>query len=120
MLGGRCYVAIRIDAAGHRQQRLDQKRLIFRRIGKSIGQLEVDGAQTHGSGTGDVSDLHSGGLERENARFRALGVRRQIHQQVEVLGGNPPRGFALRQIADHLEMIAELAITLCPLVVFRC
>ena len=109
-------VAVGIDAAVHRQQRLEHVLLALRYVGVAVRQLEVDCDEAHDAGAGDVGDENPRGLQRQDPRLRALGVRRQVDENVQIVGDDPLRRGALVEARDDLVVVAEAAKARGPLV----
>ena len=94
------HAAKRIAAGIHREQGLEHRLLILGHVAAGIGQLEVHAGEAERTGRGDVSQLHRGRPQREYPGSRALGMGRQIDQQVDAVGRDAARGLPLAQAGE--------------------
>ena len=63
-----------------------------------------------------MRDLHARGLEREDSGFRPFRVRREIHEDVEIVLRDPCRDGELASRRDNFEAVGDAAKALGPFV----
>ena len=64
----------------------------------------------------DVRDQNARRFQRQDAGSCALRVRRQVDEEIEIVAGDPQRGFAFARIRERDEAVRDSREAVGPIV----